>query len=182
MTERPEVCRVCLKDDTLDDPLLQVCDCNLMLVHKSCAEEWLQFTSQTHCPYCGFKVIVKYYHQWLPKQYYNYLNDTPEDVDEVRELCLRTLNWLNMTALSFVIWYFNPFSCFSTKTIMSILFIRAFFVIRLWYLFYRKTAYSLNEWQKTHFKVEVFPNPNPKKTKTPDSGLQTQNTSKRKNS
>ena len=170
MNAKPESCRVCLKDNTETDPLLQVCNCSReeLLVHKSCAEEWLEFTSQTRCPYCGFKVIVEY----QSKTFFEYLKETPEDVEEIKEVLLRTVNVCHMLALSLVIWNFNPFSCFSTKTIYSIITFRAFFVLRLWYLFSRRTVYSLKEWQKNHFRVRVFPNPNPNLTSTSNKKLQ----------
>ena len=155
MTEK--TCRICLKNsEKKSDQLIRSCKCEADIVHKSCIEKWLELTSQTNCPLCGFEYKAKF----CPKNYWNYLKETRVERDDIIELNIRSINIIHLTLLVVIIFLHNISRFKLIQYIFfSIIFVitlgRLFSVFRLCSLFYSRSTYNYKEWQKTHFTVNI---------------------------
>lgn len=47
-----KICRVCLEEETEDNPIVQRCDCKECLIHDSCLEEWIMKKKNLKCEIC----------------------------------------------------------------------------------------------------------------------------------
>lgn len=58
-----EVCRICLGESELNNPLISRCNCKSGLVHDSCLEKWIKCKGNLCCEVCKSdyqKINVKY--------------------------------------------------------------------------------------------------------------------------
>ena len=152
-----QTCEICLSGRPgADDPLIKVCNCNT-IVHKSCGAQWFEITSQDNCENCNFKYIIKR----VAKTSREYFKETPEEWEELKELVLRTVNISHLALITLIIWIHNPIGFVWLKYILMITAFRYVAIFRLWTMFGSRLVYSLREWKRTHFWVQLYPNPNP---------------------
>ncbi|XP_054166904.1 E3 ubiquitin-protein ligase MARCHF2-like [Oppia nitens] len=164
-----KTCKICLKEETVADPVLIVCNCPNIWVHKSCGEQMLELTAQTNCEFCQFPYRTeRYANSWL-----RYLLETPEELYEFCDALRRTIYVIHIWIIILALVVQLSYQCLSSSSAYISLWVylvlallitcfRFYVDIRIWQIYYNRIAFSLIDWRKTHYSVVLYANPDPR--------------------
>lgn len=59
-----KICRICLEEENVDDPIIQRCDCKGCCIHDSCLKKWIKKKGNINCEICkkNFRDVNVIYH------------------------------------------------------------------------------------------------------------------------